>query len=111
MYNNPNPAQLAELAALAKATQPDTPAPSCLLIFYDPTSRGRRSLAMVPPDETMQTTTQTTTQTTAQTNQPELDYLHHLFKERRALEERIFQQIEHLLAHMPPHNASAVSTP
>jgi hypothetical protein len=103
MYNNPNPAQLAELAALAKATQSDTPAPSCLLIFYDPASRGRRSLAMVPPDETMQTTTQTT----AQTSQPELDYLHHLFKERRALEERIFQQIEHLLARMPPHNASA----
>ena len=42
---------------------------------------------------------------------PELDYLQRLFKERRALEDRILKQIEHLLAHMPPHNASAINAP
>jgi hypothetical protein len=97
MYNNPNPAQLAELAALAKATQPDTPAPSCLFIFYDPASRGLRSLAMAPADET--------TQTMRQARQPELDSLHHLLKERSALEERILQQMDYLLVHSLPERA------
>ena len=105
MYSNPTPAELAQLAALAKVGQPDEPAPSCLYLFFDPACRGSRSLAMVPPDAT----TQTMSQSMSNIIPPELDYLQRLFKERRALEDRILKQIEHLLAHMPPHNASAIS--